>query len=613
MVVLTSRNEDCHTHAPKKSISLLELSDAEACELLLRVARIPLDQAQILEDDARKVATLLRSHPLALIQAGSYIARGHSTMADYPRVFVQKRERLLAFPPAQAKSRYQDVYATFEASAAIMQSTKTEAATDALQILPVLATFDSNRLPLPLFAAGWEVARVLKSYFNSVCKDAKDADDSLSISEWHISSLLSLMQVDADQWDSFRLIEAIDLLKSFSLVTTDTHSGFLSVSMHPLVHAWARDRQDSGEQNSSWITSGCIMALSRRDKEFWLQHGRQLRPHLHAFTAWDTSHLFMCHPPMKIAYILLVCGWLLYKMQDTALVNSLLQSIFSNLGLDMDTVNTECLQLYALLAENLQRDGRLNIAIMLFDQIVTLQEEIYPANHRNLSLARHRLAAAYQDNGQFQEAIILLEQVLKDLGTLKEDQPDRLHLQHELARAYDTNGQIQEALTLLEQVVRIRDQILREDHPDRLASHYELARAYRANGQVEEAISLLEQVARIEENTLREDHPNRLTSQGELAEAYKANGQVEKAISLSEKVARIQEDTLRENHPDRLVSQHNLAVYYWGLGRCDTAYEMMAHVVKVHRQMNPEHHPERINSEEWLRIFQRKTNCTEAE
>jgi tetratricopeptide (TPR) repeat protein len=76
--------------------------------------------------------------------------------------------------------------------------------------------------------------------------------------------------------------------------------------------------------------------------------------------------------------------------------------------------------------------------------------------------------------------------------SLAHDHPYLLASQHELARAYQTNGQVEQAVTLLQHVVKVRGDVLAEDHPDRLASQHELAGAYRANGQIEQADELLE-------------------------------------------------------------------------------------------------------------------------
>jgi len=50
---------------------------------------------------------------------------------------------------------------------------------------------------------------------------------------------------------------------------------------------------------------------------------------------------------------------------------------------------------------------------------------------------------------------------------MAEDHPDRLASQHALASAYEANGQVDEAVALLEHVVKVREK-LAEDHPSRL-------------------------------------------------------------------------------------------------------------------------------------------------
>jgi thioredoxin-like negative regulator of GroEL len=101
--------------------------------------------------------------------------------------------------------------------------------------------------------------------------------------------------------------------------------------------------------------------------------------------------------------------------------------------------------------------------------------------------------------------------------TLAETHPDRLASQHELAGAYEANGQVEEAVTLLEQVVKIRGTIQAEMHPDRLASQYELARAYGVNGQVKEAIALLEYVVKIDRLKFHKGHPSLIMSEDALS------------------------------------------------------------------------------------------------
>lgn len=194
VVILTSRNEDCHQYATEKAFPLDGLLDDEARELLLGAAGVPYDQRSTLEGDAQVVVSLLSSHPLALIQAGSYVGRGHCTLAEYPEVFVQQRKRLLTFRPAQARSRYRDVYATFEASAVILRalaemkppSSTTESARDALELLPVLATCGASRLPLLVFEAGWKGAQEIGP---DTADDDDDDDDALRLTSWHISRL----------------------------------------------------------------------------------------------------------------------------------------------------------------------------------------------------------------------------------------------------------------------------------------------------------------------------------------------------------------------------------------------------------------------------------------
>ncbi|KAH8701975.1 hypothetical protein BGW36DRAFT_458775 [Talaromyces proteolyticus] len=259
VVILTSRNGDHQQYTTSKCIHLPGLEDAEACELLLKAADVPSGRGQALRNDASIVSNILGSHPLALIQAGMYISRGHCTLKDFPEAFNQQQRRILTFQLSPVQSRYRDVYTTFEASANILQSLGTQSANDALDLLSVLALCDANYLPLAkFFEAAYKGAQVYK----------ERSEDDLTwltrengppLTHWDFTwlkkrgltplardnntaprYLLSIVESWHSHWDSFRLIEAIHLLKKFSFVLTDTNEGFLGVSIHPLVLTWAR-------------------------------------------------------------------------------------------------------------------------------------------------------------------------------------------------------------------------------------------------------------------------------------------------------------------------------------------------------------------------------------
>ena len=654
VVVLTSRNIECRQHSTEH-LALNNLSEAAAQELLLTAAHIPDDQHHKIQKDAMTVANLLQSHPLAIIQAGAYVSRGHCTLAEYPQVYRRQRQRLSTFRPKQAQSRYGDVYATFEASASVLQSSAhtlqsadAETARDALHVLPLLAAYGPSRLPLSLFEAGWRGAQ----WVSPVNDDVTDID---RLTVGHVSRLPSFIQVGDDTWDSFRLVEAVQLLKAFSLVTTDHINGCLHVSTHPLIHAWARDRQSEASQHESWLIAGCLVAISSLDDDLWRREARQLQPHLQAVTGWEMAVMFAQEPVTMITCVVMKCGWLMNGMRDDVVLFLLMQRLCAHLGLKQSMVDPEWLPVYELIARNFYNHGKVKLAVTVLEEVIRIQEQTLAKEHPGRLASQHGLAGAYQANGQVEKAMTVLEEVvgiqeqtlakehpvrlasqhalagayeangqvekavtvLEEVvriqeQTLAKEHPSRLASQHELAGAYRANGQVEKALTVLEEVVRIREQTLAKEHPSRLASQHALAVAYEANGQMEKAVTVLEEVVRIREQTLAKEHPDRLASQHELARAYQANGQVEKAVTVLEEVVQIREQTLAKEHPSRLASQHNLAIYYWLLGSRHDAFDMMKQVVDVHRQVLDEHHPDRQVSESSLDFLEAELQKLEA-
>jgi len=554
-ILITSRVAECKRYSPEAFEALEGLQDRDSEELLLKAAEISRESWLLYEVEAKRVVQLLASHTLALIQAGAYIAQGHCQLNEYLQVFQRQRERLMKYHSKQARSRYRDVYATFEASAEVLEQSQSEAATDALCLLEILSMLDSGFLPLQIFQDAW-----------NGCKMVLDADVARTksigdLSQSHVLSLPSFVVAENVEWDSYRLVEATSLLASLSLVTRHDLDGSPGISMHLLTHAWAKDRQNIKQQGAAWITSGCVLGFSQSNEHLWQTQERRLLPHVQSYISINVKDAFSFASEATILPIILKCSWAILQMRQDSILGRLLQDVFSHLSLISDQLSDRFLPLYELQSRSLLNLGKSKEAVALLEQVVQIREKTLAADHPDQLASQQALAIAYQANGQVIEAIALLEKVVQIRETTQAaDHPGRLASQHVLAIAYQANGQVIEAITLLEQVVQIRE-TLTADHPDRLASQQALAIVYQANGQVIEAIALLKQVVQICETTHAADHPNRLASQYDLAMAYGVNGQVKKSIALLEQVVKIERLKLHRDHPSRILSEGALSYF----------------------------------------------------
>lgn len=184
--------------------------------------------------------------------------------------------------------------------------------------------------------------------------------------------------------------------------------------------------------------------------------------------------------------------------------------------------------------------------------------------------------------------------------------PEELSSQHKLAKAYLEKGRIQEAIKILEFVVKIRGSLLGENHVEYLESKHELAVAYIQNRQTTEAIALLKQVVAVEEEVLDKSPLERATSQHELGRAYLGNGQITEAIEILEHVVAVKMSTLDESDPQLLASQMVLAEAHLRAGQASNAVNLLEHVIRTATGTSIEHKNLRAHSMQWLNIASRQ-------
>ncbi|OAL42667.1 hypothetical protein IQ07DRAFT_669031, partial [Pyrenochaeta sp. DS3sAY3a] len=372
-VIITSRVPQCRQYSTVPTEALEGLSTEDSVRLLLRAAQVPEEQQPSCDKNAQEIVRLLGSHTLALIQAGAYIAEGYCRLDRYAEKYQRQRKRQLEHYPDQEQSRYRDVYATFEASADVLIRDK--AGRDALDLLGILAMLHSSVLPLEVFADAWQGTVQAREI------EITGSHDVDTVGHWHVSQIPEFMEGQANEWDDYRLRKASALLTSLSLVTRYASGGLDGLSMHPLAHAWARDRLQKAQQERAWVSAGCVLALSRGHTRTWQVHEREMRPHVQTFLTLGVDMAFSFGPQKEVLAILLKCGWALNTMREDVRLEALLIDIYAELEVSPENPAEEYMTMWELAGRNTGYMGHVRETVLLLEHIVKFRETTLAETH----------------------------------------------------------------------------------------------------------------------------------------------------------------------------------------------------------------------------------------
>jgi tetratricopeptide (TPR) repeat protein len=548
-ILITSRNPDCRIHATAGVHELGRMEVEEAITLILKTAGHEDLSDQPARETAKSVVSTLGCLALAINQAGAVIRQGLYTMEEYCKAYSRRRKELFDRKPIQGGGDYEyTVYTTWEISLRMIENKGGEAARDAIELLQIFSFFHYDGISEEIFHRAWE----------NLQKD--------TYSEWTRSHQPGLLQQESASWDARRLRAGLSLLSSFSLVSRDKDG---LVSIHPLVHWWARDGLRGWDEERMWTLAVCVISVSIS----WAFQTVDYR-----FRKRIVPHINAC-------------------------LNNYVDGVF-HLG----DVGRDCLIMAESFALAYGENGRQQEALQLTETVVAARKRTLGEKHPDILRSMHVLAVSYSGVGRRREALQLLEWVVTaQKRTLGEKHPHTLNSINSLAIRYSEAGRRQEALQLTETVVTARKRTLGKEHPDTLGSMYNLALRYSEAGRRQEALQLTETVMAAQKRTLGEKHPNTLNSMHALAVSYNGIGRRREALQLTETVIAARKRTLGDEHPDTLNSMHALAVSYSGVGRRREALQLLEWVVTAHKSTLGEEHPDTLGSINNLAIL----NATE--
>jgi tetratricopeptide (TPR) repeat protein len=164
------------------------------------------------------------------------------------------------------------------------------------------------------------------------------------------------------------------------------------------------------------------------------------------------------------------------------------------------------------------------------------------------------LAFAYEKAGKLDQAVPLLEEILKLLkAKLGPAHPETLDTMNHLAEPFHQRPDHTGA------------------HLDLLATMNSLGAAYWAAGKLNQAVPLLEETLKLRKAKLGPEHPDRLVTMNNLAVAYEDAGKQDQALPLYEATLQGRKAKRGPDHHTTVFSLDQLAGAYVDAGKLDQA------------------------------------------
>jgi folate-binding Fe-S cluster repair protein YgfZ len=565
-ILITSRNSTMkNLTLPENSLEVTEMKEDDAIELLLKASCLDPFSVEF-QAQALNIVKELSYLPLAIDQAGAYIASGATTIGDYLAKYSDHRKTLLSHSEFTGASKYnRSVYGTLELSYKEIQkraksndSHKANAANSARFLLKLFPFFHHEGITEEIFS------------YAALQEDEETCNSKLPCA----SSLLDRRLLPLNKsgiWDNFVFREGLRVLLSFSLIKKGSSDGIYA--MHPLVHAWGRDRLTLNKR-----TNCCLMA--------YITLSCSLR--------WDISQpygfqrVLVTHLRVNMEY---------FKSDGS-----------QNMVSYMDDA-------YAKFGRLLQEQGYFKQGETLLNKVLDTRKELLGVEHPDTITAMANLAAAYRDLGKYKEAEKLDIQVLDERNRILEaEHPDIINAMGNLAATYHEQGKYTEAEKLKIQVVEARNRFLGVEHPDTITAIATLALTYLELGKYTESEKLWIQVLDARNRILGVEHPETINTMGYLASIYHELGKHTEAEKLKIQVLDAKNRIFGEEHPETIRTIASLAATYHELGKYIEAERLKVQVLDTRNKILGVEHPVTINSMGNLAATYRKLEkYTEAE
>jgi len=555
-IIFTCRNKQLALKfvRPMQLIKLRGMSSVDARKLFLAHTG-PLEYS---EDDVDQLISCLEYMPLAIVQAGSYIAANSLTVAGYLQMFNESESNRSDLLGAILLDSATSGHSSLPILTSIISLQKIQAEDElAIHLIAFMSCLSCRRIPDALFLSPERTIKhsqalgVLKAYSLIVSNSSDELFD-----------MHPLVRLAIRTW----------------LKVTDQFSKCVLLAFNSLFHEFPSQTEEHGDiEKSELYLSHADNVL--KDHEKLILRGRS--------PASCAAHRSLVS---RISRYLMTKGS--YKSARTFAESAV---IWSKMAFGEHSKHTlTALSNLAVIDHYL---GRYSSAEKLCKEVLEARKKILGENHEDTVDSLNNLAWLFQEQGKYDAAEEMHWRALHLREKLLGPQhKDTLVSVNNLALTLQSRQKHTAAGDMFRRALRGRQDVLGPFHPDTLTSTSNLGVFLQSRKHWEEAWEMHSLAFAGRQRIFGTNHHETLKSKGNLALVLQGQELYNQAEKVFEEVLCGFQAILRNNHPDILTTMSNLAGLYHHQSEYAKAEEMTLKVLSGRKKELGESHPETLNT-----------------
>jgi TIR domain/Tetratricopeptide repeat/AAA domain len=216
------------------------------------------------------------------------------------------------------------------------------------------------------------------------------------------------------------------------------------------------------------------------------------------------------------------------------------------------------------------------------------------------------LARDLRETGDYTGSLDLLREAYDDyVDNVGEDDLDTLLTAQSLAVSLRKVGNLDRAYELNQETIKRYENRRVGEHPEALACRVNLAADQAALGDRAAAYVTANEVHRVYERSLGDDHPFTLAVSSNMAGYLRGSGQVRDALLLAEATFRSLRDSLGDSHPYSMSCALTMANCLHDVGQFGDAVDLLRETIARRRKVLGDFHPDTLAAQANLAIIMR--------